>query len=343
MNYYYIVSPVKIIGGQNIVEDKLIIMVYFQCLMNFIHVILKKVLTILMIERNHLTIVQTISRVGTMTEAAKQLYLTQSALSHTIKKLESQLGSAVWLKDGRRLRLTQVGQAILNLADRVLPQIAHSEQLIAKMAEGSLGSLRIGMECHPCYQWLLNIVGPFLKTYPKVELDVRQRFQFGGVGALLGYDIDVLVTPDPLYVAGLEYWPVFDYEHVLVVPKSHSLSQRPYIVPQDLSTENVITYPVEPSRLDIFSQFCTPAGVAVKKHTQIETTEILLQMVASERGVAALPRWLVEDNQKKLDIVPVQLGIKGIFKTINLGTRTNETRPTYLNHFIEMARNKSIV
>jgi LysR family transcriptional regulator for metE and metH len=290
-----------------------------------------------MLERNHLTIIQTIEKVGTLTEAANLLCLTQSALSHSIKKLEQQLGVAVWLKEGRRLRLTQAGQAILNLADRVLPQFAHSEQVIAKMAEGSQGSLRIGMECHPCYQWLLNIVGPFLKEFPKVDLDVRQRFQFGGVGALLGFDIDVLITPDPLYVTGLEYLPVFDYEHVLVVAKSHHLADKTYVLPQDLSTENVITYPVEPSRLDIFSQFCTPAGVAVKKHTQIETTEILLQMVASGRGVAALPRWLVEDNQQALGLVPLSLGKKGIFKTINLGFRVNESRPAYLSRFIELA------
>jgi LysR family transcriptional regulator for metE and metH len=296
-----------------------------------------------MLERNHLTIIQTIEKVGTLTEAANLLCLTQSALSHSIKKLEQQLGVAIWIKEGRRLRLTQAGSAILNLADRVLPQFAHSEQLIAKMAEGSQGSLRIGMECHPCYQWLLNIVGPFLKQFPKVDLDVRQRFQFGGVGALLGFDIDVLVTPDPLYVAGLEYLPVLDYEHVLVVEKSHHLAQKTYLLPQDLSTENVITYPVEPSRLDIFSQFCTPAGVAVKKHILIETTEILLQMVASGRGVAALPRWLVEDNQQALGIVPLKLGKKGIFKTINLGFRVNETRPEYLHQFIQMAQGSAVI
>ncbi|WP_340680369.1 LysR family transcriptional regulator [Paraglaciecola sp.] len=296
-----------------------------------------------MLERNHLTIIQTIEQLGTLTEAASKLCLTQSALSHSIKKLEQQLGVAIWIKDGRRLRLTQVGRAVLHLADRVLPQFAHSEQLIAKMAEGSQGSLRIGMECHPCYQWLLNIVGPFLKQFPKVDLDVCQRFQFGGVGALLGFDIDVLVTPDPLYVTGLEYLPVFDYEHVLVVNIEHPLAAKNYVEPQDLSSENVITYPVEPSRLDIFSQFCTPAGVAVKKHTQIETTEILLQMVASGRGVAALPRWLVEDKQQALGIVPLKLGKKGIFKTINLGFRVNETRPAYLHHFIQMAQGSAVI
>ena len=65
-------------------------------------------------------------------------------------------------------------------------------------AKGERGTLRIGMECHPCYQWLLKVVSPYLSRWPDVDVDVKQRFQFGGIGALFGYDIDVLVTPDPL-------------------------------------------------------------------------------------------------------------------------------------------------
>jgi LysR family transcriptional regulator for metE and metH len=291
-----------------------------------------------MLERSHLMIIRTVHQLGTLTEAAEQLCLSQSALSHAIKKLENYFGTPVWIKDGRRLRLTQAGHTLLNLSQRLLPQFEHSEQIINNIANGEQGSLRIGMECHPCYQWLLNIVGPFLKQCPDVDLDVRQRFQFGGMGALLGYDIDMLVTPDPFYSLALEYVPVFDYEHVLVVPKNHSLGDKSWVEPSDLSNEVIITYPVEPSRLDIFSQFCHPAGIAIKKHVQIETTEILLQMVAAGRGFSALPRWLVESYQGTLDICPVSLGRKGISKTIHLGFRKNEQRPVYLSQFIQMAR-----
>ncbi|WP_158970842.1 LysR family transcriptional regulator [Paraglaciecola sp. L3A3] len=291
-----------------------------------------------MLERSHLMIIRSVDQLGTLTQAAEQLCLSQSALSHSIKKLELYFGTPLWEKEGRRLRLNQAGSALLNLAERLLPQFEHSEQLIKKIADGRQGNLRIGMECHPCYQWLLNLVGPFLQQYPEVDLDVRQRFQFGGMGALLGYDIDMLVTPDPLYSNALEYIPVFDYEHVLVVPKEHVLAQKEYISPADLTNKIIITYPVEPSRLDIFSQFCHPAGVAIKKHIQIETTEILLQMVAAGRGFTALPRWLVESQQNNLAISAVSLGKQGMYKTIHLGFRKNEKRPEYLQRFIQMAR-----
>jgi LysR family transcriptional regulator for metE and metH len=190
-----------------------------------------------MLEHAHLTIIQTVNRQGTLTQAAAALCLTQSALSHSIKKLESQLGTPIWQKDGRWLRLTQAGESLLNLANRVLPQFEHSEQLVQQIAQGHRGTLRIGMECHPCYQWLLKIVSPFLQRYPDVDVDVRQAFQFGGLGALLGYDIDMLITPDPLFQTALEYIPVFDYEHVLVVWRDHPLARQPFVRPQDLGQE----------------------------------------------------------------------------------------------------------
>jgi len=63
------------------------------------------------------------------------------------------------------------------------------------------------MECHPCYQWLLKIVSPYLRAWPDVDVDVRQKFQFGGIGALLAYEIDLLVTPDPVHRPGLVFEP----------------------------------------------------------------------------------------------------------------------------------------
>ena len=137
---------------------------------------------------------------------------------------------------------------------------------------------------------------------------MKQKFQFGGIGALFGYEIDLLVTPDPLYKPGLHFEPVFDYEQVLVVGPDHLLAGAAYVKPQQLSREVLITYPVPTERLDIYNMFLLPAGAAPKKHKTIETTDIMLQMVASGRGVAALPRWLVEEYAEKLDVVPVRLG-----------------------------------
>ena len=291
-----------------------------------------------MIERIHLTIVQEVEKQGSLTAAAEVLCVTQSALSHSIKKLEGQLGTDIWLREGRNLRLTQAGHYLLAVANRVIPQLDLAEARLQQFAQGERGTLRIGMECHPCYQWLLKIVSPYLTEWPDVEVDVKQKFQFGGIGALFGYEIDLLVTPDPLYKPGLEFVPVFDYEQVLVVAAQHPLAQAEYLLPRHLSDQVLITYPVATDRLDIYNQFLLPAGIAPRRHKTIETTDIMLQMVASERGVAALPRWLALEYAEKMPVVPVRLGKKGIAKQIHLGARKVDLDTDYLQAFIALAR-----
>ena len=291
-----------------------------------------------MLERIHLAVVQEVEKQGSLTAAADKLCVTQSALSHSMKKLEQQLGTAIWLREGRSLRLTQAGQYLLAVAGRVLPQLDLAEERLRQFAQGERGSLRIGMECHPCYQWLLKVVSPYLAAWPDVDVDVKQKFQFGGIGALLGYEIDVLVTPDPLHKPGLRFEPVFDYEQVLVVARGHALAQAPYAKPGQLAQEVLITYPVATDRLDIYTQFLLPAGITPRRHKTIETTDIMLQMVASGRGVAALPRWLVQEYATRMDVVPVRMGPKGIAKQIHLGMREADLAIDYVQDFISQAR-----
>ena len=291
-----------------------------------------------MLERVHLEILTAIKEHGTLTKAADSLHLSQSALSHSIKKLEGQIATPIWQKDGRNLRLTAAGERIQNLANRVLPQFLHTELLLSQIAKGEMGSLRIGMECHPCYQWLLRVIQPYLDQWQDIDIDVRQEFQFGALGALLSYEIDVLITPDPLFKPKIEYIPVFDYEHRLVVSDEHELAKQDYVLPEQLSDEVLFSYPVEPLRLDIFSQFLNPAKCSVKKHKIIETTEIMLQMVAARRGVCALPGWLVDEHAKSMPIKSLRFGEQGISKQIFVGIRKDEQDIDYLKDFIAQAK-----
>ncbi|WP_328187178.1 LysR family transcriptional regulator [Marinobacter sp. OP 3.4] len=290
-----------------------------------------------MIERIHLRILREIERQGSLTAAADSLHLTQSALSHTIKKLERQVGTPLWTRDGRRLQLTQAGHYLLREARRVLPQLERMDEVLEQYASGEKGTLRIGMECHPCYQWLLKVVEPFLGRWPGVDVDVKQEFQFGGVAALFNHDIDMLVTPDPIRKAGIGFEAVFPYEQVLVVSRNNPLSRLSHVEPAQLSDQVLYTYPVDTERLDIYQQFLLPAECSPRQHKTVEATEMMLQMVAANRGVATLPQWLVAEYAEQLPIAPVRLGRRGIHKHIHLGTRDTEEQPLYTRAFHTLA------
>ncbi|MBO1025664.1 LysR family transcriptional regulator [Ochrobactrum sp. SD129] len=295
-----------------------------------------------MLDRQHLSILREVDRMGSLTAAAEKLNVTQSALSHTIRKLEERYGVAMWEKDGRNLRLTEAGRYIVTLAHRILPQIERAEDILSDYRYGQRGSLRIGMECHPCHQWLMGVTKPFLVEWPDVDLELTTSFASGGVAALTGYEIDILITPDPIETSGIRYVPVFDYELVLAVPDGHPLSLLGNAEPANLLEETLFTYPVPPERLDVFTQFLVPANCRPRHHRNVETTEMMLQLVAAGRGVSAIPNWLVRQEAKTLGVHPVRIGKTGIQKSIHLGLRSGDETIDFVDGFLATSRQASM-
>ncbi len=286
-----------------------------------------------MIDIQPLAILREIDRTGSLTQAADRLNLTQSAVSHAVRRFEERHGVKLWEREGHKLRLTPEGDYLLGLAQRVLPQLERGAAVLDDFARGRRGAIRIGMECHPCQDWLMRVVEPFLAEWPDVDLDVTTAFQFGGLAALVNHDIDILVTPDPIDRPGIEYRPVFDYELVLAVAASHKLSRKRRLVPKDLANETLITYPVARERLDVYTGFLIPAHAAPRRHRTVETTDLMLRLVASGRAVSATPDWLLRGTQ---GIKGIRLG-EGIQKSIHLGHRQGGM-PAYMNGFMELSR-----
>ncbi|TDG02387.1 LysR family transcriptional regulator [Paraburkholderia guartelaensis] len=295
-----------------------------------------------MLDLQYLSIVMEVERLGSVTAAAERLNVTQSALSHMVRKFEERHGVKLWTKNGRGLRFTHAGEYLLALAERVLPQMEHAERTLVDFAEGRQGALRVGMECHPCQKWLARLTPHYLATWPDVDYDVRTAFRFDGVAALLGFEIDLLITPDPVDVPDIIFSPVIDYELVLVLPEAHPLATREYALPKDLLDEELITVPVSKERLDVYTRFLVPAHCKPKFHRTAEQTDLMLQLVAAGRGIAVLPDWLVEEEGDGLPIRTVRLGEGGITKSINLGVRRGEEDVAYIAGFLALAQEMGV-
>jgi LysR family transcriptional regulator for metE and metH len=292
-----------------------------------------------MIDLQHLSILREVARTGSVTAAAERLNVSQSALSHAIAKFEERSGTKVWLKDGRSLRFTQAGNYLLSLAERLLPQIEHAQRVLVDFADGRRGALRAGMECHPCQKWLMGVTGPYLRRWPDVDFEVCTAFRFDGIAALLGHEIDLLITPDPIDQPELLFTPVFDYELVLILHQDHPLADRPWATPQDLVSETLITVPVSLERLDVYSRFLVPANCRPHHRITAETTELMLQLTAAGRGISVLPEWLLHEEGHALPLRALRIGPHGLHKSIHLGVRKHEERIDYIAGFLEIASN----
>jgi LysR family transcriptional regulator, regulator for metE and metH len=291
-----------------------------------------------MIERSHLQIILALDELGTLTQAAEALCLSQSALSHQIRKLEELAGVRIWHRIGRTLYLTPAGRELLKTARQVLPVLEQSERTLTAYRDGKRGLLRIGVECYPCYAWLKNVVVTFMAEAADVDIDIVSQFQFRGLEALREHHIDLLITPDPVDSERIHFERLFDYEVVLVMNDVHPLTAEETVQPEMLAGETLLTFPVPAERLDIFNRFLAPAGIAPRERKEIESVDIMLQMVAFQRGVCALPEWLAAGYLTTLPLTTARLGQGGLNKSLFAALRAADLGIRYFQEFIELGK-----
>ncbi len=290
------------------------------------------------IEVKHLRTLAALRDCGTLVDAAQQVHLTQSALSHQLKELEDRLGQPVVIRKSKPIKFTKGGERLLQLADQMLPAVEQAEQDIVRLAEGKQGRLHIAIECHSCFDWLMPTIDEYREDWPDVEIDLISGFNFDPLPALARAELDLVITSDPQSLPGIRYLPLFQYEALLCVAKNHRLATKPVIMPSDLANETLITYPVEHSRLDIFKYFLLPANVMSASTRTAELTIMIIQLVASGRGVCALPNWGITDYLAKGYVVARSLGEEGIWTNLYAAVRDDHVDAPYMEEFIHTAR-----
>lgn len=291
-----------------------------------------------MIEIRHLKTLAALRDAGSLVEAAERIHLTQSALSHQIKDLEERLNCSLFIRKTRPICFTSAGQRLLALADELLPMVRSAERDISRLAGGEAGRLNICIECHSCFDWLMPTIDHFRQHWPEVELDLSTGFSFQPLPALSRGDLDLVITSDPEPRTGIHYVPLFSYESVLVMGRQHRLVGQRHVRPEDLSSETLIIYPVEQDRLDVFTRFLDPADVEPQEIRTAELTVMIMQLVASGRGVAALPNWAAYEYLQRNYIASRPLGEKGLWCTLYAAMREDQKDADFMVDFLNTAR-----
>jgi len=291
-----------------------------------------------MLEIRHLKTLVALRETGSLVEAAERVHLTQSALSHQLKDLESRLGGELFVRKSRPVRFTPAGKRLLALADDVLGRLEDAEREVHKLLHGEAGRLNMAIECHSCFNWLMPTIERYRNHWPAVELDFSGGFTFEPLPALVQGDIDLVVTADPQLIRGVEYVPLFAYEMQFALGREHPLAERPWLEPEDLGEQTLITYPVERSRLDVFKQFLEPAGVEPASVRTAELTLMMVQLVASGRGVSALPNWVLAEYVDQALITVRSAGPRGVWPILYAAVREAQLDAPFMQDFLRLAR-----
>jgi LysR family transcriptional regulator for metE and metH len=292
------------------------------------------------LELRHLRLLAAIADSGALTAAAERLHLTQSAVSHQLKALEALLETGLVDRALRPAQLTQAGRRLLALAHTVLPAVDDALRDLAKLREGETGRLRIAVECHTCYDWLMPAMDRFRAAWPQVEMDLVGGFDPDPIARLTDDGADLVITSEPQTRRGVKTFPLFGYEVLALLPPGHALAAKPHLTPRDFTRDTLITYPVAENRLDLVRRVLAPAGInPVRREAQL--TVAILQLVASRRGIAALPAWAVAPYLERGYVTARPIGKHGLWAELFAAVRASEAARAYLVDFIAIVRDES--
>jgi LysR family transcriptional regulator, regulator for metE and metH len=294
------------------------------------------------LEFRHMETLVALADCGSLSKAAERLSLTQSALSHQLKALESHYGAAVVEKNVRPLRFTAIGQRLLTLARAVLPLVAEAGRDIARLAQGHAGPLRVVVQCHNCFDWLMPAMDSYRSLWPEVELDILSGFVVDPLPLLERGEAELAVIHDkqPPH-PHIAFAPLFRYESVALMSPRHPLAAKSFLEADDFAGETLITYPVPDEMLDVMKHCLIPAGINPKRRTT-ELTVAILQLVASGRGIAALPSWTVSNYIDRGYVVSRPIGRSGLYCELYAATTDSGAQSAYIREFIALTREQSL-
>ncbi|QFT73889.1 Hca operon transcriptional activator [Ruegeria sp. THAF33] len=293
------------------------------------------------IEFRHLRTIKAIHECGGLARAADQLNITQSALSHQIKGLEDQAGVELFLRRSKPMKLSAAGLRLLRLAEQILPQVEAAQNEFSSLRDGRTGRMHIAIECHACFEWLFPVLESFRKSWGDVDVDIRPGLAFDALPALQKEEVDLVVSSDPEDLPGVEFVELFDYNAVFVAASTHPLAKKDYIEAEDFRGQTLITYPVERTRLDVFSQLLIPARVEPATIRQVELTAVILLLVASNRGISVLPDWVVREVKYNSDYITRPLTKEGITRRLYAAVRSEDLEKPFVQELVKLAREEA--
>lgn len=259
------------------------------------------------------------SETGNLSRAAQRLHLSQPALSHQIKLWEDQLGAGLFERKSQPLKLSPIGQRLLEAAydtDRMLRQ---AERDVFRILEGVSGQLRMAVECHPCFHWLMPAMDEFREGWPDVEMDLVSGLHADPVGLLLEERGDLVIVSRATPRAGVTYHPLFKYEVLALMAHGHPLAAKACLQARDFARETLVTYPIPDERIDVIREVLKPAGIEPTRRTT-ELTVAILQLVASMRGIAAMPGWAVQPYLDRDYVASRPIRKSGLFANLYAAT-----------------------
>jgi LysR family transcriptional regulator for metE and metH len=294
------------------------------------------------LEVRHLRLVTEIADAGSMTRAAERLFLTQSALSHQLRDIESRIGTPFFIRLGRRMVLTEAGRRLVDAARPMLAELRRAEDDLKRLAGNSDGCIRVTTECNTGYHWLAPLLGTFHRKHPRVTVNIVADATDRPIEALLDGRVDLAILVNRVDDKRFRVRPLFTDEMIAIVSPSDPLAKRRFVTAADLAEQHLLLYSSTREESFLLQKVLRPAGLTAPRVSFIMLTEAMIELSRAGVGVGILPRWSAQRAIASRAVVPLAITRGGMRRQWSAATLTAGQEPAYIPDFIDLLADRAL-
>jgi len=275
-----------------------------------------------------------LARTGSFTQTARELHLTQSGISHSMKALENEVGCRVLDRLGKKVMLTQAGEQLLQHAEKILSEMETARESLAQLGKWGKGRLRLGGSTTACQHLIPPVLREFKESFPDHVISLEPGDTPELVAALLRHRIDLAMSLEPEREPQLEFHPLFTDELHFIVSALHPWARAGRVERDDIPRQNYILYSKRSITFRLIEDYFRREQMVLNTVMEFGSMEATKELVKLGLGISILAPWIARKEIEEGSLVALPLGRRKLSRCWGIlhwhGKRLNLAEETFV-------------
>ena len=275
-----------------------------------------------------------LARTGSFTQAARELHLTQSGVSHSMKALENDIGCRLLDRLGKKAVLTQAREHLFQHATRILQEMESARQSLAHLGKWGRGRLRLGASTTACQHLIPPVLREFKESFPEHIISIEPDDTPELVVALLRQRIDLALSLEVENEPQLEFHPLFTDELHFIVAALHPWAQAGRVQRSEIPRQNYILYSKHSVTFRLIEDYFRRESMVLNTVIEVGSMEATKELVKLGLGMSILAQWIARKEIEEGSLVALPLGRRKLQRRWGIlhwrGKRLNLAEETFI-------------
>jgi LysR family transcriptional regulator, low CO2-responsive transcriptional regulator len=261
-----------------------------------------------------------LARTGSFTLAAKELCLSQSAVSHAMKALEEEVGCRLLTRVSKKVSLTQAGEQLLHHAEKILLEMKTARSSLQRLGKWGQPRLRIGASSTACHYILPSVLREFKKQFPQCLINIGSDDSARAMELLENNQIDLALVLQSPHQEGFEFQTLFADELFFILPPLHRWVSKG-IVRAEIAKEDFILYQKSSLTSRMIGEYFRQEKMALNTVMELGSMEAIKELVKLGLGASILAPWIAQKELQEKSLVALPLGRRKLKRTWVIASR----------------------